>query len=38
MTPMRDHSNPADNSALIPTPQGDMPFWTYSGAPAERFH
>lgn len=37
MTPMRDHSNPADNSALIPTPQGDMPFWTYSGAPAERF-
>jgi hypothetical protein len=38
MTPMRDHSNPADNSALIPAPQGDMPFWTYSGAPAQRFH
>jgi hypothetical protein len=37
MTPMRDHGNPADNSALIPTPQGDMPFWTYSGAPAQRF-
>ncbi len=29
--------NPADNSALIPTPGGDMPFWTYSGVPAQRF-
>jgi hypothetical protein len=30
-------SNPADNAALIPTPTKDMPFWSFSGAPAQRF-
>jgi hypothetical protein len=37
MAPTGGSGNPADNGAMIPSPQGDMPFWTYSGAPAQRF-
>ena len=37
MAPTGGSGNPADNGVMIPSPQGDMPFWTYSGAPAQRF-
>jgi hypothetical protein len=29
--------NPANNPALIPAPATDTPFWSYSGAPMQRF-
>lgn len=28
--------NPANDGTVIPAPSGNAPFWTYSGAPAQR--
>jgi hypothetical protein len=36
MPVMGGGGNPANDGTAIPAPSGNTPFWTYSGAPAQR--